>query len=112
MSRDLPADSKLEDLLFMEGVSTRQQVSETSGRGVGLSAVKHACEAEGGSVEVITIAGRGTTFRFRFRQPVVKPGALAARLERRWSLRPTTSVPAPAANTNALGPAQRSGSTG
>jgi chemotaxis protein histidine kinase CheA len=87
-------DAWLEELVFMDGVSSRDVVNETSGRGVGLSAVRQACLAEGGHCEVSTAPGRGTTFRFVFRAPVVKPGALAARLERRWSLTPSSEPPA------------------
>ena len=98
---DVPDNIDLKELMFMDGVSSRTEVTHTSGRGVGLAAVRQACEADGGTVEVVTGQGKGTTFRFRFRQPVVKPGALVAKLERRWSFRPTTSVPAPApANAN------------
>jgi two-component system chemotaxis sensor kinase CheA len=89
------AATSLQDLVFMDGVSSRTEATETSGRGIGLAAVKQACEAEGGSVELYSEAGRGATFTFRFPRPVVKTGALAARLERRWSLMPRT-----AANTN------------
>jgi two-component system chemotaxis sensor kinase CheA len=101
---DLPADIEVKDLMFMDGVSSRTEVTQTSGRGVGLAAVRQACEADGGTVEVMTQPGKGTTFRFRFRRPVVKPGALVARLARRWSLRPTLSMPA---NANSS-PVQRS----
>lgn len=85
---DVAEDTPLEDLLFMDGVSSRNEVTQMSGRGVGLSAVRQACVAEGGRLEVTTTPGKGTSFRFTFRPPVVKPGALAARLERRWSLLP------------------------
>jgi two-component system chemotaxis sensor kinase CheA len=90
----LAAGTSLQDLVFMDGISSREEVSETSGRGVGLGAVRQACAAEGGSVEVLSEPGRGTTFRFTFRQPVIKIGALVERLQRRWSFRPTISAPA------------------
>jgi two-component system chemotaxis sensor kinase CheA len=93
----LPADVSIAELVFMDGVSSRMEVTELSGRGVGLAAVRQACEAEGGTAEVHSERGKGTRFRFRFRRPVVKPGALAANLEQRWSLRPLHL----AANTNA-----------
>lgn len=89
--------STTEDLVFMDGLSSRTEVSATSGRGVGLAAVRHACQATGGRVALVTEPGRGTTFRFRFRLPVVKPKAIAARLAQRWSLHPEGP-----ANTNAV----------
>ena len=54
------------DALFANGLSTCQDVTELSGRGVGLAAVREACDQVGGSIEVETEVGRGSTFRFRF----------------------------------------------
>jgi signal transduction histidine kinase len=82
------SDVALSELVMMDGLSSRAEVSETSGRGFGLGAVRHACESAGGKVEVLSMSGRGTTFRFSFKRAILQPGALAARLERRWSLRP------------------------
>ena len=56
----------LERALFAEGLSTRDEVSETSGRGVGLGAVLATVEALQGAVAVESDPGRGTTFRFVF----------------------------------------------
>jgi signal transduction histidine kinase len=81
-------DASLTTLVFLDGLSTRERASELSGRGVGLSATREACEAEGGRVELHTKPGEGTTFRFVFRMPIVKTGALAAKVQRRWSLQP------------------------
>ena len=54
------------DLLFADGVSTRIEVTEHSGRGVGLAAMRAACESAGGTVRVTSRAGYGTTFAFHF----------------------------------------------
>ncbi|WP_438448351.1 ATP-binding protein [Gorillibacterium sp. sgz5001074] len=51
-------------LIFRDEFSTRDEVSELSGRGIGLSAVKVETERLGGSVEVRTEPGEGTEFRF------------------------------------------------
>jgi two-component system chemotaxis sensor kinase CheA len=64
----LPSESE-QDLvaaLFKDGVSTKYEVSEVSGRGVGLGAVKGAVEQLGGSVAVQSKTGVGTTWRFSF----------------------------------------------
>ncbi len=65
-ARGLPAEtaSELVEALFAPGLSTRHDVTEVSGRGVGLSAVKVATEELGGAVEVQSELGQGTTFRF------------------------------------------------
>lgn len=58
-----PSRGQLLGLLFSSGFSTSEQVSEISGRGVGLNAVQRAVRALGGKISVETRAGRGTTFR-------------------------------------------------
>ena len=52
--------------LFTDGVSTRDEVTEVSGRGVGLAAVRAATTALGGTVTVDSQPGAGTSFTFRF----------------------------------------------
>ncbi|HKV33882.1 MAG TPA: ATP-binding protein [Pyrinomonadaceae bacterium] len=49
-------------LLFQPGFSTATEVSEISGRGVGLDAVKSEIEAVGGAVNVMSKFGKGTSF--------------------------------------------------
>jgi CheY-like chemotaxis protein len=50
-------------LLFAPAFTTRAEVSETSGRGVGLDVVRTAVEEVGGTVDVTSVRGAGTTFR-------------------------------------------------
>ena len=59
------SDADAVNLIFISGLSTAEKVSETSGRGVGMDAVKTAVEAMKGSIEIETREGRGTTFRMR-----------------------------------------------
>jgi two-component system, chemotaxis family, sensor kinase CheA len=56
----------LEEALFADGVSARSDVTEISGRGIGLSAVRAACRKRRGTVHVTTRRGKGTSFRFSF----------------------------------------------
>jgi two-component system chemotaxis sensor kinase CheA len=56
-------DSQVFDLLFMPGFSTAAQVTEISGRGVGMDVVKRNIEAVRGRVMTTSVPGRGTTFR-------------------------------------------------
>lgn len=53
------------ELLFRPSFSTAEQISELSGRGVGLDVVKSKIEALGGDVEAKTVLGAGTTFIVR-----------------------------------------------
>lgn len=59
------SDKELVQLLFAPGFSTAEQVTDVSGRGVGLDVVKTAIEKLGGQLEVDTEPGRGTTFHLR-----------------------------------------------
>ncbi|HEX3898296.1 MAG TPA: hybrid sensor histidine kinase/response regulator [Mycobacteriales bacterium] len=52
----------LMSVLFQPSFSTAKEVTETSGRGVGLDVVRSAVEALGGLVELHTNPGSGTTF--------------------------------------------------
>lgn len=67
-TRDLVArmgERELLDFLFLPGFSTAAALTDISGRGVGLDVVQTTIHEVGGSVEVITAAGKGTTFRMR-----------------------------------------------
>lgn len=50
-------------LVCLPGLSTATDVTDISGRGVGMDAVKRAVEQVGGTIEIETRPGRGTTFR-------------------------------------------------
>lgn len=60
------SEAEITAALFADGLSTAATISEISGRGVGLAAVREACERAGGSVDVAWCVGGGTTFRFTF----------------------------------------------
>jgi two-component system chemotaxis sensor kinase CheA len=52
-------------LVFHPGFSTASQVTQVSGRGVGMDVVRRNVEALGGSIAIETVAGAGTTFRIK-----------------------------------------------
>jgi len=60
LAEDLPAEEVVA-FVFHPGLSTAKSVSEVSGRGVGMDAVKATVESLGGGVEFRTELGRGTT---------------------------------------------------
>ena len=59
------ADKDIIDLLFLPSFSTAKQVSDVSGRGVGLDVVKSKIEALSGEIETRTKLGEGSTFIVR-----------------------------------------------
>ncbi len=66
--RGLPSETQadLEAALFSDGLSTKESVSEFSGRGVGMSAVKAAASELHGRIHVHSEAGKGTRVELRF----------------------------------------------
>jgi len=75
--RGLPCDTpgQLQAALFADGLSTRDEATALSGRGVGLAAVQDLVARWGGHIVVDTRRGEGTLFRFVF--PVRKALQLA-----------------------------------
>lgn len=63
-SERFDADQAIE-LLFMSGFSTAETVSDVSGRGVGMDAVRAAVRGFGGDVRVTSELGTGTTTELR-----------------------------------------------
>ncbi|WP_247009436.1 ATP-binding protein [Halorientalis litorea] len=59
------SESDVLDLLFHPGLSTREGVTETSGRGVGMDVVKQTVTGLSGAVEVESDPGEGTLVRLR-----------------------------------------------
>lgn len=58
-------DDEINELIFMPGFSTADEVSDLSGRGVGMDVVKRNIQSLNGSVEVTSAAGIGSTFTIR-----------------------------------------------
>lgn len=59
------SDPEAVRLIFRPGFSTASQVSEISGRGVGMDIVRTEIERMNGTIEIDTEAGRGTRFLIR-----------------------------------------------
>ncbi|MBQ3560025.1 MAG: chemotaxis protein CheA [Agathobacter sp.] len=62
---DVMTQKEAVNLLFMPSFSMAKQITDISGRGVGLDVVKSNIEALGGDVEVKTKLGEGSTFTVR-----------------------------------------------
>jgi len=57
--------AELVRFIFLPGFSTAQRVTQVSGRGVGMDVVKSSIDGIGGTIDVQTKTGEGTTFRIR-----------------------------------------------
>ncbi len=63
IAKDQPlSDTEIDNLLFLPGFSTADQVSNLSGRGVGMDVVRNAITALGGRISISSETGSGTTF--------------------------------------------------
>jgi two-component system chemotaxis sensor kinase CheA len=56
----------LNTAIYADGVSTAESVSDISGRGVGMAAMRDATQALGGTITIESTPRQGTTFRFQF----------------------------------------------
>jgi two-component system chemotaxis sensor kinase CheA len=56
------APAQVHELIFHPGFSTAEQVTDVSGRGVGMDVVRRNIEALGGRIEIKSQPGRGSTF--------------------------------------------------
>lgn len=59
------SDSQVMQFVFISGFSTADRVTEVSGRGVGMDVVKTSIESMGGSIDLSSVMGKGTTVRLR-----------------------------------------------
>ena len=75
------------DLIFQPGFSTAEQVTNLSGRGVGMDVVKTNIGRIGGSVEVTTKAGAGTTYTLKIPLTLaIIPALLVLADEQRYAI--------------------------
>jgi two-component system chemotaxis sensor kinase CheA len=56
------SDAEIDNLLFLPGFSTASEVSDLSGRGVGMDVVKTSIQQLGGRITITSEAGKGTSF--------------------------------------------------
>ena len=62
-AEDVLTDAEVFDLIFAPGFSTAKEVSDISGRGVGMDVVKRNIKALGGRIAIDSTIGVGTTFK-------------------------------------------------
>lgn len=59
------SDADIRNLIFVQGFSTNEVVTDISGRGVGMDVVKTKISSLGGTVDVLSEIGKGTSFIIR-----------------------------------------------
>ena len=88
----LSDDAMLAHVIALAGFSTAEHVTDISGRGVGMDAVISTVRALGGSLEVKSEDGRGTTFTIRLPTTLAIVRALLARVGGETYAMPLTHV--------------------
>jgi two-component system, chemotaxis family, sensor histidine kinase and response regulator PixL len=63
---DTATEAELAEIMFAPGFSTADQVNDLSGRGIGLDVVRDRLGALQGTIDVRSVAGKGTTFVMQF----------------------------------------------
>ncbi|MBC7751796.1 MAG: Hpt domain-containing protein [Candidatus Saccharibacteria bacterium] len=76
----LQTESEIMQLIFHAGLSTAAQVTQISGRGVGMDVVQSEIRQLGGVVSVSSVAGQGTCFTLRLPLTVAVTDALRVRV--------------------------------
>jgi len=59
------SDQQIQQFIFKPGFSTAEQVTSVSGRGVGMDVVRSNVEKIGGTIELKSVAGEGSTFTIK-----------------------------------------------
>ena len=86
------SESELLQLVFLPGFSTANEVTEISGRGVGLDVVKNTLESLKGAVSLQSMPGKGTKFRLMVPLTLASIQALLFRVGGRLYAVPLASV--------------------
>ena len=63
--KEVLSDEQIQDLIFQPGFSTADQVTDVSGRGVGMDVVRRNIQELNGGIEVRSVEGEGSTFTIR-----------------------------------------------
>lgn len=80
------------ELILRPGFSTAEEITELSGRGIGLDIVQSVLIHLKGTVQIETTAGRGTTFRLRLPLTLAIIRALLFRVEQKLYALPLNAV--------------------
>jgi two-component system chemotaxis sensor kinase CheA len=86
------SESDTLELILQPGFSTAEEITELSGRGVGLDVVQSVLGRLKGTVEIETTPGKGTTFRLRLPLTLAIIRALMFRVEERLYALPLNAV--------------------
>lgn len=102
------SDSEIYQLIFAPGFSTAEQVTDVSGRGVGMDVVKRHVEMLRGRIDISSTSGEGTLFTVRFPLTLAMTDGMLVRVGADRYIVPTATIqrsfrPAPEALSTVAG---------
>jgi two-component system chemotaxis sensor kinase CheA len=86
------SDQEVYAFIFHPGLSTADQVTDVSGRGVGMDVVKRNVEALRGRIEIATTPGKGSTLTIRLPLTLAMIDGMVVRVGAARFIIPTTSI--------------------
>lgn len=86
------SDQDIFYLIFHPGLSTADQVTDVSGRGVGMDVVRKNVEALRGRIDIASIEGKGSTFTFRLPLTLAMIDGLVVKVGLERYIIPITSI--------------------
>jgi two-component system chemotaxis sensor kinase CheA len=89
---DQLSQQEIFQLIFAPGFSTAKQVTDVSGRGVGMDVVKRNIEALRGKIEIQSEKGKGSTFTIRLPLTLAIIEGMVVRLSTERYIIPTLSI--------------------
>jgi two-component system chemotaxis sensor kinase CheA len=85
-------DQQVLQFIFRAGFSTAEKITSVSGRGVGMDVVRTNIERIGGTIELSSVAGRGTTFLIKIPLTLAIVSALIVEVSRQRFAIPQLNV--------------------
>jgi two-component system chemotaxis sensor kinase CheA len=85
-------DYEIYRLILLPGLSTAEQVTDISGRGVGMDVVKQAVEKLRGKIDITSVPGKGTTFITSFPLTMAIIDGMIVRVGKERYILPTTAI--------------------
>jgi two-component system chemotaxis sensor kinase CheA len=86
------SDSEIFNLIFAPGLSTSEQITDVSGRGVGMDVVRKGVEALHGRIDINTAPGVGSTFTVRLPLTLAITDGMLVRVGPERYIIPTISI--------------------
>ncbi len=93
IAADAPmSDEEIDNLIFMPGFSTASEVSDISGRGVGMDVVRRSIQALGGRIAISSRPGKGSTFTMSLPLTLAVLDGMVVSVEGQTLVAPITAI--------------------